>query len=366
MMRAAHLQSRDFGRLADGRLVREYTLDNGAGMSLSAINLGGIVTAVRVPDRQGASANVVLGFETLAQYESPHPHFGTIVGRHANRMAEGRFMLDGQTHQLAVNDGAHSLHGGPAGFGKRWWNITELPIAQDGSVAIELDLVSDDGDQGYPGQLQVCVRYTLTRRNEWRIDYRAHCDRSTVVNLTHHDYFNLTGRGDVLGHRLAIAAQSYCPVDAGLIPEGIASVDGTPFDFREATPIGQRIREPDTQLLRARGYDHNWVLDHAGPNGMRHAARLEEPVSGRCMDIETTEPGLQFYSGNFLDGSLVGSSGQAIRQADGLCLETQHFPDAPNQPAFASTVLRPGNTYTSSTVHRFGLCGPATSLQTTI
>lgn len=356
MRAGAGVQSRDFGLLADGRKVREYTLDNGAGVSLSAINLGGIVTALRVPDRRGAAANIVRGFASLAQYEAPHPHFGTIVGRHANRIANGRFTLDAQVHQLACNDGAHALHGGPEGFGRQWWDIAELPVADDGSVAIALEHVSEDGAQGYPGQLRVQVRYTLTPHNAWRIDYRARCDRSTVVNLTHHDYFNLAGQGDVLAHRLTLAASRYCPVDAGLIPEGISTVLGTPFDFREPTPIGSRIRGADPQLVRARGYDHHWVLDGECTGALRFAARLEEPVSGRAMDIETTAPGVQFYSGNFLDGSLVGADGQAIRQSDGLCLETQHFPDAPNQPGFPSTVLRPGDVYTSSTVHRFGLC----------
>lgn len=357
MSGAAQVTRRERGRLADGRVVHEYTLDNGAGLLLRAINLGGIVTELHAPDRDGIAANVVLGFASLGDYESRNPHFGTIVGRHANRIAHGRFAIDGEAFQLAINDGAHSLHGGPGGFGMRCWDIEPLPVGADGGVAIELRLVSEHGDQGYPGRLEARVRYTLTPRNEWRIDYRAQCDRSTIVNLTHHDYFNLAGGGSILGHRLRIAASRYCPVDAGLIPEGIAEVGGTPFDFRAATPIGARIRELHPQLLRARGYDHNWVLDAHDPTAprLRFAACLEDPLSGRSMEIETTEPGLQFYSGNFLDGSLPGSAGQALRQGDGLCLETQHFPDAPNQPAFASTVLRPGAIYTSTTVHRFGI-----------
>jgi len=353
MSGAARVAWRDHGTLADGRTVREYTLDNGTGISLSAINLGGIVTALRVPDRYGAAGNIVLGLASLPDYETRNPHFGTIVGRHANRVARGRFAIDGESFQLDVNDGLHSLHGGSGGFGKRWWDIATLPPADDGSVAIELKLVSEHGDQGYPGRMEVCVRYTLAPRNEWRIDYAATCDRATIVNLTHHDYFNLAGGGSILGHRLTIAASRYCPVDAGLIPEGIAEVANTPFDFRRATAIGERIRAADPQLLRARGYDHNWVLD--GADTLHFAARLEDPASGRVMDIETTEPGLQFYSGNFLDGSLVGAAGQALRQGDGLCLETQHFPDAPNQAGFPSTLLQPGKTYTSTTVHRFGV-----------
>ena len=331
--------------------VREYTLDNGRGLSLSAIRLGGIVTALRVPDRHGVPGNVVLGLPTLADYETRNPNFGTIVGRYGNRIAHGRFALDGAIHQLPINNGLHSLHGGPGGFGKRLWDITPLPPADDGSVALELKLVSEDGDQGYPGRLEATVRYTLTPANEWRIDYQARCDRPTIVNLTHHDYFNLSGRGSVLDHRLTIAASRYCPVDGGLIPEGIAGVEGTPFDFREPHAIGSRIRDLHPQLLRARGYDHNWILD--GDAGLHFAARLEDPVSGRVMEVATTEPGLQFYSGNFLDGSLPGTAGQAIRQGDGLCLETQHFPDSPNRPDFPSTVLRPGDTFSSTTVHRF-------------
>jgi aldose 1-epimerase len=354
MSTAASITSRRFGTLADGRAVREYTLDNGAGLSLSAIEWGGIVTALQVPDRAGVAANVVLGLCTLADYEARHPHLGTIVGRYANRIAHGRFAIDGQTFQLPLNDGAHALHGGPEGFGRRLWQATPLPLAADGSVTLELRLTSEDGDQGYPGRLEARVRYTLTAENSWRIDYRAECDRPTLVNLSHHDYFNLAGSGSILGHRLTIAASRYCTVDEGLIPVDVASVTDTPFDFRRPRVIGERIRALHPQLLRARGYDHNWVLDApAGAGGLHFAARLEEPVSGRIMEIATSEPGLQFYSGNFLDGTLAGSHGEALRQSDGLCLETQHFPDAPNRPDFPPVLLRPGATYTSTTVHRF-------------
>lgn len=325
--------------------MKQYTLDNGAGLSLSAISYGGIVTALRVPDRRGVTENVVLALPTLRDYETRNPHFGTIVGRYANRIARGRFAIDGEGFQLEANDGPNALHGGVAGFGRREWDVAQLS-----DTALELRLVSEHGDQGYPGRLDVRVCYTLTPRNEFRIDYEAQCDRPTVVNLSHHDYFNLAGGGSILDHQLTIAAQRYCPVDETLIPQDIAGVAGTPFDFRQATRIGQRIRELHPQLLRARGYDHNWILDG---EGLRFAARLAEPASGRVMEIHTTEPGLQFYSGNFLDGSLPGAHGQAIRQGDGLCLETQHFPDSPNRPDFPSTVLRPGETYRSTTVHRF-------------
>lgn len=253
MSETAQIACRDHGTLAEGCQVREYTLDNGAGLSLSAINLGGIVTALRVPDRHGVAGNIVLGLASLSDYETRNPHFGTLVGRHANRIARGRFSIDGEQFQLDVDGGGpHALHGGPGGFGKRWWDIAPLPRAQDGSVAIELTLVSEHGDQGYPGRLEVRVRYTLTARNEYRIDYQARCDRSTIVNLTHHDYFNLAGSGSILGHRLTIAASRYCPVDAGLIPEGIAEVAGSPFDFRQATSIGARIRDSHPQFC-ARG-----------------------------------------------------------------------------------------------------------------
>ncbi|VWX61797.1 Aldose 1-epimerase [Burkholderiales bacterium 8X] len=372
MMAKASVTSQVYGQLADGRTVHRHVLDNGRGLSLSAIDLGGIVTELRVPDRSGTIGNVVLGFAALADYEARNPHFGTIVGRCANRIDRGRFSLDGEDFQLPINDGAHSLHGGLLGFGKRCWNIEPLPVVDD-CAAVDLFLVSEDGDQGYPGRLEVRVRYTLTPEGEWRIDYHARSDRRTIVNLTHHDYWNLAGGGSILGHRLSIAASRYCPVDEGLIPTGIEDVAGTPFDFRLSTPIGVRIRAPDAQLIRARGYDHNWVLDRGEPSAasasstssapgeLRPAARLEDPASGRSLDVETTEPGLQFYSGNFLDATLLGSGGETYRQGDGLCLETQHFPDSPNHPGFPSVVLEAGTPYTSSTLHRFGLCSPERS-----
>jgi aldose 1-epimerase len=358
----APVEERPYGQLADGTPVRQYTLRAG-GLRLSAINLGGIVTELLAPDRDGQLGNVVLGLPSLQDYEKRNPHMGTIVGRYANRIAKARYVLDGQTLQLEANDGANALHGGLGGFGKRWWDIEPQPPGADGSAALLLRHTSVDGDGGHPGRMDVQVRYQLGPGPEWRIDYRASCDQPTVVNLSHHDYFNLdgassgnSGSGDVMGHRLTIPASRYCPVEDSLIPEGIAPVKGTPFDFREAHAIGERIRMPHPQLLRARGYDHNFVLDEAtDPGGLRLAARLEEPRSGRAMEIHTTEPGLQFYSGNFLDGRLAGAHGRVLRQGDGLCLETQHFPDSPNQPDFPSTVLRPGHIFTSCTVHRFGV-----------
>ena len=354
------ISSRDFGRLPDGRAVTEYTLDNGQGLRLSAINLGGIVTSLHVPDRQGRSDNVVLGLPTLSDYVERNPHFGTLVGRYGNRIAAGRFTLDGSDFQLPLNDGPNSLHGGLKGFGARWWDIQPVPADAHGNVALLLSYTSVDGEEGYPGTLQVTVRYTLGTDQSWRIDYRAETDRPTVLNLTHHDYFNLAGSGSVMDHELQLMASRYTPVDATLIPVGIADVTGTPFDFRVPTRIGARIREPHEQLVRGRGYDHNWVLDrdrNLSADSLTLAARLSHATSGRVMEVHTTEPGVQFYSGNFLDGTLVGSSGQVVRQGDGLCLETQHFPDSPNQPDFPSTVLRPAEVFESSTVMRFGITG---------
>lgn len=346
---------RPFGHLPDGQAVREYTLDNGCGLVLRTINLGGIVTAIECPDRDGRRANVVLGFDRLADYVERNPHFGTLVGRYANRIAGARFVLDGQLHQLTANDGPNALHGGPTGFGRRWWAVDTLPDEPDGSVALALRLESADGDEHYPGHLEASVRYTLGRDNSWRIDYRATTDRPTVINLTHHGYYNLAGGGSALGHRLQLNASRFLEVNEHLVPTAVAAVDGSPFDFREGETIGARIRQGHAQLLLARGYDHCYLLDRGAQGGLQPAARLSDPVSGRVMEIETTQPGLQLYSGNFLDGRLRGASGQAYRQGDGVCLETQHLPDSPNRPDFPSTVLRPGEVFESATVHRFGV-----------
>lgn len=350
----ARIGQREFGELSDGRRVREYTLQAG-GLVLRAINYGGIVTSLEVPDREGRLGNVVLGLPTLRDYEARNPHMGTIVGRYANRIGGGRFLLDGRTVELDRNEGDNTLHGGAQGFGKRWWDIEPQPLGADGSAALVLRYTSADGESGHPGTLQVQVRYTLGPGPQWRIDYEAKCDKATVVNLSHHDYFNLRGHGDVMDHRLRIHASHYCPVDAGLIPLGLAPVEGTPFDFRQGRRIGERIREAHEQLVRGRGYDHNFAIDptSVADEVLQPVARLADPASGRCMDIHSTEPGLQFYSGNFLDGTLQGSHGAMLRQGDGLCLETQHFPDAPNRPEFASTRLAAGETFKSSTLMRF-------------
>ncbi len=352
---AARIHRRPFARLDDGLEVEEFVLDNGRGLELALIPYGGIVTALHCPDREGRRASVVLGLESLQDHVQRKGNFGTLIGRYANRIAGGCFTLDGRLHSLPRNEGgANTLHGGPVGFGARWWGIESLPPADDGSVAVELTLASEDGDQGFPGRLELGVRYTLTSRDEWRIDYRASCDRATVLNLTHHAYWNLRGGGSALGQRLQLVASRFLAVDRGLIPERELAVDGTPFDFRRATPIDERLRDGHEQLVRARGYDHHWVLDRQA-DGLTPAARLEDPVSGRVLEIETTEPGIQFYSGNFLDGSLVGNDGRTLRQGDGICLETQHAPDSPNRPGWPSTVLRPGEVFRSSTVHRFSV-----------
>lgn len=352
------MQRRDYGQLPDGRTVHEYTLGNGLGLTLNTITLGGIVTGLWVPDARGCSANVVLGFDNLGDYVHRNPSFGIIVGRYGNRIAGGSFALDGQTHTLTRNDGPNCLHGGTEGFGHRLWAAEPVAPHPGEAVALQFSLTSPHGDQGFPGELTVSVRYAVSAtENAWRIDYAATTDRATVVNLTHHDYFNLAGAGSVLGHHLTLPASHYSEVDEHLIPLRHAGVDGTPFDFRAPTAIEARIRQAHPQLLRAKGYDHNWLLDSApDADGLRAAATLQDPLSGRRLDMLTTEPALQFYSGNFLDGSLAGPGGRIYRQGDGLCLETQHAPDSPHHPPSADwpdTVLRPGAVFRSTTIHRF-------------
>ena len=352
------MERRDYGRLPDGRLVHEYTLDNGLGLRLTAITLGGIVTGLWVPDAEGRSGNVVLGFDNLDDYVHRNPSFGIIVGRYGNRIAGASFELDGEIHALSRNNGPNCLHGGLEGFGHRLWQAEPAEPRAGEAEALLFSYTSPHGEQGFPGELKVRVRYSLSATdNSWRIDYEASTDRATVVNLTHHDYFNLAGDGSALRHRLTIPASRYSEVDEHQIPQRHAPVDGTPFDFRTPTSIVARIRQAHPQLLRSKGYDHNWLLD-APPDadGPRPAATLEDPHSGRRMDVLTSEPALQFYSGNFLDGSLAGPGGRIYRQGDGICLETQHNPDSPHHAADAdwpSTVLRPGQAWRSSTVHRF-------------
>jgi len=328
----------------DGTPVELFTLQNAQGTQLSAMSYGGIIVSLFVRDRSGKLGDVVLGFDSLAGYLR-HPHyFGAIVGRYANRIGRGRFTLDGKTYRLAVNDGPNHLHGGARGFDKVVWEAE--PFGDDRGVGLALRHTSPDGDEGYPGTLTAEVRYLLTDIDELIVDYEATTGAPTPINLTQHSYFNLAGEGDILGHELTIAADSFTPVDSTLIPTGeTAPVAGTLLDFRTPVRIGARIGS---------GYDHNFVLRRSGP-GLVHAARVVEPTTGRTLDVSTTEPGLQFYSGNFIDGSIAGKVGQAYGPRSGFCLETQHYPDSPNQPAFPSTILRPGERYRSRTVFAFGV-----------
>jgi aldose 1-epimerase len=348
----ATISAEAWGTAPDGTAVERYTLVNGEA-TVRILTYGGIVQSFEVPDRHGERGNVVLGFDSLDGYvagNNPGPYFGALIGRYGNRIAAGRFTLDGTEHQLPLNNGVNSLHGGTDSFDKRVWTATPVPGHQ--AVGLRLRLVSPDGDQGYPGTLSVEVTYTLDRFRQLQVDYRATTDAATVVNLTNHTYWNLAGEssGSIYDHELQIHADAYTPVDATLIPTGeIAPVAGTPMDFTGPTAVGERLRVPFQQILFGQGYDHNWVLDREG-TGLVEAAVLHEEGCGRTLTISTTEPGLQFYSGNFLDGTLVGTGGTVYRQGDGLALETQHFPDSPNQPDFPSTTLRPGQTYTSTTV----------------
>jgi aldose 1-epimerase len=343
-----------FGKLADGTKIHRWSLANG-GTRLKVLSYGGIVQSLEIPDRHGRYKNVSLGFDNIEDYVAGSPYFGALIGRYGNRIAKGRFTLDGKSHQLSVNDGVNSLHGGAKGFDKRVWDIE--PFTKGSDVGLHLYYTSVDAEMGYPGTLKAKVTYTLTKHGDWRIDYEATTDKATVVNLTSHVYWNLAGEGSgtIEDHELQIAASRYTPTDSGLIPTGeLAKVAGTPFDFRHAKPVGRDIRAGHPQQVQAKGYDHNWVLDKGVTAKPEHVATLRDPRSGRTLKIFTDQPGLQFYSGNFLDGTLVGTGGHTYRQGDALCLETQHFPDSPNHANFPSTVLRPGQTYRTTTIHSFG------------
>ncbi len=341
-----------FGKTQDGKAVTVFTLTNAHGMRVRAMTYGAIIVSIEAPDRSGRMGDVTLGFDTLDGYLKDPPYFGAIVGRYGNRIAKGQFTLDGTTYKLATNNGPNHLHGGNKGFDKVVWDGMPLETG----VGVVFTRTSPDGEEGYPGNLKARVTYTLTDKNELIVGYHATTDKATPVNLTQHSYFNLSGEGsgDILGHELTIDADRYTPVDANLIPTGeLAAVQGTPFDFRKAAAIGARISQDNEQLKNGKGYDHNWVLNRPG-TGLRHVARVADPKSGRTLDVATTEPGLQFYSGNFLDGTIRGKHGHVYNFRGGLCLETQHFPDSPNHPNFPSTILRPGQTYTSQTVFTFG------------
>ena len=342
-----------FGTTPEGKEVDIFTLKNRNGMEARITNYGGIVVSLLVPDISGHLDDVVLGHDSLSGYFKNEPYFGALIGRYGNRIQKGRFTLNGVEYKLAINNGANSLHGGLKGFDQVLWEANEIESTPGKSLVLKYR--SKDMEEGYPGNLSVKVVYSLTDSNELRIDYSATTDKPTVLNLTHHSYFNLAGagNGDILGHELWIDADRFTPVDNGLIPLGeLRSVKGTPMDFTTPTAIGARIDQTDEQLHLAGGYDHNWVLNRAG-NSLAVVARVTEKTSGRTMEVLTTEPGLQFYSGNFLDGTKIGKGGKAYKFRYGLCLETQHFPDSPNKPDFPSTVLNPGDQYSSTTIYRF-------------
>jgi aldose 1-epimerase len=342
-----------FGTTGDGTSVDVFTLRNAAGVEVRAITYGGIITSLKVPDRSGAIGDVVLGFDSLDGYLKGHPFFGAIVGRYGNRIGKARFTIDGKAYPLATNNGPNHLHGGVRGFDKFVWQAEPM----SGRAGVTFSRTSPDGEEGYPGNLAVRVSYELTDRNELVVDYHATTDKVTPVNLTQHSYFNLAGdgAGDILQHRLMINADRYTPVDGTLIPTGeLAPVKGTPLDFTTATAIGARIDDSHPQLKNGQGYDHNWVLNKAG-NELSLAARVVEPSTGRTLEVSTTEPGMQFYTGNFLDGTLTGKGGHVYKRRNGFCLETQHFPDSPNKPNFPTTFLKPGQEYSSKTIFTFGV-----------
>jgi aldose 1-epimerase len=344
-----------FGVLADGREVQQYVLENGTGMTMKVITYGATITSLSVPDRDGNSRDVVLGYDSIDGYVNGSAYFGAVVGRYGNRIGKGRFLLDGDEYQLATNNGENHLHGGNVGFNKVLWDTAVLEDSD--SPSIRLTYTSRDGEEGYPGTVTLKVTYSLTSDNALRIEYEGVTDKTTILNPTQHSYFNLSGdfKNTILNHDLKIEADQFTPVDAGLIPTGeLMPVEGTPLDFREFHKIGERIDDPFEQLVFGKGYDHNWVLrDYTGPGQIHKAAELYEPESGRMMTVFTDQPGLQFYSGNFLDGSEIGKDGIAYGYRSGLCLETQVFPDSPNKPDFPSATLKPGQLYRQTTIYQF-------------
>jgi aldose 1-epimerase len=342
-----------FGQTKDGQAVSLFTLRNSKGAEARISNYGGLVVSLKVPDRNGKLGDVVLGYDKLSDYIKDSPYFGALIGRYGNRIAKGKFTLDGKEYSLATNNYPNSLHGGLKGFDKVVW--TPQVIASTEGPTLALTYVSKDGDQGYPGTLTVKAVYTLTEDNALKLQYTATTDKDTVVNLTQHSYFNLAGQGTILDHVVEIPASKFTPVDSTLIPTGeLKPVDGTPFDFRTPTAIGSRINVQDEQLKFGKGYDHNFVLDKPmGELGL--CGRVYEPQSGRVLEVFSTEPGLQFYSGNFLDGSNVGKGGQVYNFRNGFCMEPQHFPDSPNQPNFPSVVLKPGQTYKNTIIFKFSV-----------
>lgn len=342
-----------FGTTKDGKAVEVYTLKNANGVEARIMTYGGIVLSLKVPDKSGQMGDVVLGYDTLAEYEKETPYFGCLVGRYGNRIAKGKFTLNGQTYTLATNNYPNALHGGVKGFDKVVWNAK--PASSPKGPALELTYVSKDGEEGYPGTLTVSAVYTLTDDNALQLDYTATTDKDTVVNLTQHSYFNLAGKGDILGHVVYMNADKFTPVDSTLIPTGeLKPVEGTPFDFRKPTAIGARVNAADEQIKFGGGYDHNWVINKPmGELGLQ--ARVTEPTTGRMLEVLSTEPGLQFYCGNFLDGTLKGKGGWVYQHRNGFCMEPQHYPDSPNQPNFPSVVLKPGQTYKNTIIYKFSV-----------
>lgn len=343
-----------FGRLSDGQISSLYTLTNKNGMKVSITDFGGIVVSVWVPDKNGIMADVVLGYDSVGLYEKNNPYFGAIIGRYGNRIAKGKFSINGKSYHLATNNAPNHLHGGNKGYDKVMWNVTAIEGEEPSLV---MTYLSKDMEEGYPGNVENKVTYTLTNENAIKIDFEAMTDEATIINMCNHSYFNLNGgKADILDHSLQIFADKYCAVDETLIPSvGLADVTNTPFDFRSIKNIGDDIEKDDTQLKNGLGYDHCWVLHQNASSGIILAAILQDSVSGRTLRVETTEPGIQFYSGNFLDGSIVGKYGVKYHKRYGLCLETQHFPDSPNRPDFPGTVLQPGEKYSSTTTYTFGL-----------
>lgn len=352
---ARKIRLSSFGKTKEGEEIHRYALSNNQGMEASVITYGAALVSLRTPDRDGKLADVVLGYDTLEGYEQDKSYFGATIGRYGNRIARGQFTLDGVVFHLPTNDGPNCLHGGTRGFNQRVWTAADRSRAD--AQVLELMYTSPDGEEGFPGTLQVKITYTLSLdSNDLQIDYSATTDKDTVVNLTNHSYFNLSGvmNREILEHQLLLRASKFTPIDARLIPTGVLQpVQDSPFDFRKPTAIGSRINQDNEQLKFGRGYDHNWVLDRTSSNSLQLAAEVFEPGSGRVLQVLTTEPGIQFYSGNFLDGTVRGKSGQLYAHRTGFCLETQHFPDSPNQPNFPSTVLKPDQTYRSTTVFRF-------------
>ena len=347
-----NLQQQSYGMVKPGAYADLFTLSNDQGVTLALTNYGGIITSLTTPDRRGEPGDIVLGYDTLDEYVDHNPFFGCLVGRFGNRLAKAQFTLKGKTYTLLQNNGQNHLHGGKVGFDKVLWAAE--PFSTPGSVGVKLTYTSVDGEEGYPGNLTTTVVYTLAD-DGFEIDYQATTDQTTILNLTNHTYFNLAGKGDILDHTMMIAADAFTPVDATLIPTGeLRPVAGTPFDFRTPTRIGARIDQDDEQLRFGGGYDVNWVVDGT-PGELRLAARVTEATSGRMVEVHTTQPGVQFYSGNMMPAQLPGKGGQMYGRRYGLCLETQHFPDSPNQPNFPSAVLEPGETYHETTVWKFGL-----------